>query len=96
MAGGPAVRNEADGTEYWSRGVYREISEPELLVFTFAWEEEHGLGNETLVTVTFAERGEKTEMTFHQALFVSPEDRDGHLGGWSEAFDRFALYLTRP
>ena len=87
------VRNEADGSEYWSRGVYREIAEPERLVFTYAWEEADGLGNETLVTVTFAERGGKTEMTFHQAEFVSVEDRNGHRGGWSEAFDRFVIYL---
>ena len=27
------------GTEHWKRGVYREIVEPERIVFTFAWED---------------------------------------------------------
>ena len=49
------------GTDYWKRGVYREIVEPERLVFTFAWEDAQGaLGHETLVTVTFAAEGTQT------------------------------------
>ena len=49
-----------EGTEHRSFGVYREISEPERLVFTFAWEQggSPGHGPETIVTVTFAERAE--------------------------------------
>jgi uncharacterized protein YndB with AHSA1/START domain len=43
-----------EGKDYWMRGVYREIVEPDRLVFTFAWEVEEGQpGHETLVTVTF-------------------------------------------
>jgi uncharacterized protein YndB with AHSA1/START domain len=57
-----------DGTEYWKQGVYREIVEPERLVFTFARADVEGkLGHETLVTVTFAEHGAKTKLTLHQA-----------------------------
>jgi uncharacterized protein YndB with AHSA1/START domain len=83
-----------DGTEHWVRGVYREVVEPERLVFTHAWEREDGEpGPETVVTVTFAERGRGTEMTFHQAIFESVEARDGHRGGWSSSLDRLAEYL---
>ena len=54
------------------RGVYREIVEPERLVFTYAWEDAEGKpGHETLVTVTFEEFGGKTKLTFHQAVFES-------------------------
>lgn len=88
------IRSSADGTEYWAQGVYREIVEPERLVFTFAWDDEDGSrGNETLVTVTFAEHDGKTTMDFHQSGFVSVEDRDGHCGGWSECFDDLGGYL---
>src|SRR5947209_1933543 len=49
-----------EGTEYWKQGVYREVVEPERLVFTFAWEDAEGKpGHETLVTVSFAEQGMK-------------------------------------
>ena len=48
-----------EGKEYWMRGIYREIVEPERIVFTFSWEEEGERGRENLVTVTFAEQGGK-------------------------------------
>ncbi len=77
------------------RGVYREIVEPERLVFTFVWEEADGTpGREMLVTVSLAEHDGKTRMTFHQALFESVEDRDGHRDGWSSSFDVLAEYLA--
>lgn len=84
-----------EGTDYWMQGIYREIVEPERLVFTFAWEDENSQPkHETLVTVTFEEQGNKTLMTFQQAIFESIESRDSHNTGWSECFDRLATYLT--
>lgn len=83
-----------EGVEYWVGGVYREIVEPERLVFTHAFDEEEGKpGPETLVTVTFgADRG-KTRLTFRQTGFGSVPSRDGHREGWSQCFDRLAEYL---
>ena len=84
-----------EGTDYWMRGVYREIVEPDRIVFTFAWEDEKGkLGHETLVTVTFAEHQSKTKLTFRQAVFETIADRDSHREGWSECLDRMEAYLT--
>jgi uncharacterized protein YndB with AHSA1/START domain len=84
-----------DGNELTNRGVVREAVEPEQLVFTFAWDNEDGSPRrEMLITITLAEREGKTEMTFHQAVFDSVEDRDGHRGGWSESFDKLAWYLA--
>ena len=31
-----------EGAEHWKQGVYREVVEPERLVFTFAWEDADG------------------------------------------------------
>lgn len=85
-----------DGTEHWVQGVYREIAEPERLVFTHAWEDANGKpGHQTLVTVTFAEQGGQTLMTFHQAEFESVESRDGHRGGWTGSFERLEAYLEQ-
>jgi uncharacterized protein YndB with AHSA1/START domain len=85
-----------EGTEHRMQGSYREIVEPERLVFTFAWEDDEGKpGHQTLVTVTFAEQDGKTRLTFHQATFESVESRDSHHGGWSECFDRLEDYLAR-
>ena len=83
-----------DSKEYWMRGIYREIVKPERIVFTFSWEEDGERGHENLITVTFAEQGEKTHMTFRQAFFEFVEQRDSHHEGWSECIDRLAQYLA--
>jgi uncharacterized protein YndB with AHSA1/START domain len=84
-----------EGKDYWMHGVYREVAEPERLVFTFAWQEEGERGQETLVTVSFAEEAGKTRMRFRHAGFVSVAERDGHHSGWSECFDRLGAYVLR-
>lgn len=90
-----ASRHE-DGTETAETGVIREVDAPSRLVLTHAWEDAAGSpGTETVVTVTFAEEGGKTRMTFHQASFASMETRDGHELGWNESFDMLAEHLAR-
>ncbi len=89
------LRSVESGQELPLGGVFREVVAPERLVFTFAWEEEGERGLETLVTVTFAEEGGKTRMTFRQVPFQSVEERDGHRGGWSSSFDRLAEYVAQ-
>lgn len=84
-----------EGTLCIKRGVYREVVPPERLVFTYADEDaDGGLGHETLVTVTFAEQGEKTKLTLHQAVFDTVAARDAHEGGWTSCLERFAEYLA--
>jgi uncharacterized protein YndB with AHSA1/START domain len=84
-----------DGAVHVKRGVYREVVEPERLVFTYADEDAHGrLGRETLVTVSFAEAGGKTKLTLHQAAFDTAAARDAHQGGWTSCLERFADYLA--
>ncbi len=77
-----------EGNDEWITGVYREIVEPERIVFTFRWEEEGERGRETLVTVTFTDHNGKTKLHVHQAFFETVELRDSHHGGWSECLDR--------
>ena len=72
----------------WLKGEFVEIVPPERLVFTFAWEEDGERGMENIVTITFADEGSKTRMTFRQAPFQSDVERDGHGLGWSSSFDR--------
>jgi uncharacterized protein YndB with AHSA1/START domain len=81
-------------------GITREIKPPELLVYTFAWEDRSSVGlgespfKESIVTVRFEERGKKTVMHFKQAPFATESERDGHTGGWNSAFDRFAEFMN--
>jgi uncharacterized protein YndB with AHSA1/START domain len=84
-----------DGSDHRVHGVYHEIVEGERLVYTWAWVDADGKpGHETLITVTFADHGEKTRLTLHQALFESVTARDQHRGGWDSALDCLAEYLA--
>jgi uncharacterized protein YndB with AHSA1/START domain len=83
-----------EGQENWLQGKYLEVVAPEKLVFTHTWLNADGKpGPETLVTITFTERGGQTEITLRQTGFKSAEARDGHSYGWISTFDRLAEYL---
>ncbi len=82
--------------ENWFGGVYREIVENKRLVFTFTWDNDGpSAGVETLVTITFEEKGGKTVQTFHQRPFLNVERRDSHVGGWTSSFDKLAAYAAQ-
>jgi uncharacterized protein YndB with AHSA1/START domain len=84
-----------EGTEHRTRGVFREIIEPERLVMTRAWVDAEGKpGHETLLTLTFADHGGKTKLTLHHAIFESVTARDLHQRGWSSSLDCLAEYLA--
>ncbi|HVC60902.1 MAG TPA: SRPBCC domain-containing protein [Acetobacteraceae bacterium] len=83
-----------DGTMHTKRGVYREIAEPERLVFSYAWEDANGnLGHEMRVTVTFEARGQQTLLTLHQTGFEAIPERDSHQQGWTSCLERFTEYI---
>jgi uncharacterized protein YndB with AHSA1/START domain len=78
------------GAEIHVGGEYREIVEPERLVFTCAM----NFGDESIVTISLAEHGGKTEMTFHQTGLATAEERAGVHEGWASAFERLSDYFT--
>ncbi|HVY20732.1 MAG TPA: SRPBCC domain-containing protein [Bauldia sp.] len=77
--------------DHWIRGVYREITPPSRLVFTYINEAD---GHEMLVTLRFTPRGKQTVMHFHQAPFMNVRERDGHNGGWSDTFEMLDEYIA--
>ena len=79
MFAGPE-RNEI----HWS-GAYREVIEPERLVFTLS--DQAGADHE-IVTVTFAAQGDTTEMSFRQVgQHLTVEQYAGARDGWLAFFD---------
>ena len=80
-----------DGTDHWQHGVYREIVPPEKTVYTFIWDSDPD--HEMLVTVLFAARGNKTDMTFRQEGFRSTDEKAGHEDGWNQTFDRLSAFF---
>jgi uncharacterized protein YndB with AHSA1/START domain len=82
------VMEEEGGTRHEAFGTYREIAEPERLVYTHAWRREGGSTPETTVTIQFLPDPAGTRLVLTQEGFGSEESRDGHLGGWSSALDK--------
>jgi uncharacterized protein YndB with AHSA1/START domain len=83
------------GSLHTKQGIYREVTAPERLVFTFAWEDAAGQPmHETLVTVTFDDLGSATRLTLHQAFFETAGWRDEHIAGWTSCLERFSEYMV--
>ena len=97
-----------EGRDFWSKGVYREIVEPERIVCSDFFSDEEGnlvqpthygmspeWSAEALVTVTFVEHDGKTKFTLHHAVGSAPaSERDQCRAGWTESLDRLAEYLA--
>ena len=89
------VWRRSDGTEMGMRGVYREITPPERLVFTESW---GGNWPETLNTLILSEEDGKTTIT-NTVLYPSEDARDAALKtgmkeGVAASYDRLAELLA--
>jgi len=83
------------GGSYIEYGEFHEVAEPERLVFSLTQEDGDGnIGPKTLVTVRFASKGAKTEMTFHQAGFKTSTKRDNNIEGWNECFRKLEAHMA--
>lgn len=96
-----------DGKDYWSTGFYREVSEPERLVFTDSFADADGnlisgavygmdeLPLEMLFTLTLDELGPmQTRMTLHHSGMPAGEHRDMAIQGLSQSFDKMAVAIA--
>lgn len=89
------IRAEETGAVQTEVGVYREIREPERLAFTHAWVRADGtLTQQTLVTATFVERGNGTEVSFRQEDFATAAACLSHESGWGTSLDQLIGYLA--
>jgi uncharacterized protein YndB with AHSA1/START domain len=77
---------------HW-KGEYREVIEPERLVFTLS--DRPGDDAYGLITVVLTDLGDgRTEMRFHQRGRMSPDHYRRAAKGWSSFFDRIAERLA--
>jgi uncharacterized protein YndB with AHSA1/START domain len=83
-----------DGTVITKWGVYREVVVPERLVFTYRTESAGVTDSETLVTVTFADLGDRTRLTLRHTAFESDAARLDHQGGWTGVLERLATFIA--
>lgn len=88
-------RGTYPGGDWEVRGVYREVSIPERLVFSWS-ESMSGRpdSGETLVTVTFRERGAQTEILLTHEKDETEATRREHEDGWKGCLDRLAQIVA--
>lgn len=97
-----------EGKDYWSKGVYREIVEPERIVCTDSFADEEGSTvspqaygmspdwpEEALITVTFEEDAGKTGFTLRHGPIQPGTERDMCRQGWNETLDKLEDYLAK-
>ena len=90
-----------EGRDFWSTGVYREIVEPERIVYTHSFADEKGnpvpashyklpgdWPAETLATVMFEEYQGKTKLSLRQSGVPSGVMSELAAAGWNEALDK--------
>jgi uncharacterized protein YndB with AHSA1/START domain len=92
------VMRSPDGTNYPCGGVYREVVEPERLVFTnIATDMAGNPVLDGLTTVSFAEQGGKTLLTLHTRATALVDFAVAYLAGmeagWMQSLDRLAAGL---
>jgi uncharacterized protein YndB with AHSA1/START domain len=95
-----------EGRDYCGVGTYREIVEPERIVYLDSFADTvgnpvspsyYGMSDshpsESLVTVTFADEGGKTRLTVRHAVAPSVEEREMMQQGWGEMLDRLSAAI---
>lgn len=78
----------------WARGSFREIVLHQRLVYTFIFDPDLTSAGDSVVTVSFAEAGDGTEVTVVQVLgkLIDPT---GRTQGWTDLLEKLDLLLDQ-
>jgi uncharacterized protein YndB with AHSA1/START domain len=85
-----------EGDPFYLGGEFREVDPPGRLAFTFVYEDPDLDDVETLVELSFRDRGESTEVVFTQGRFKTEARRELHRDGWTDSFDRLTQVVSQP
>jgi uncharacterized protein YndB with AHSA1/START domain len=87
--------SEDNPEEMTAYGVYREVTPPSKLVYTWQWADDPAYeGHETLVTVEFLAVGDSsTEVRLRHEGFPAVENRNNHEFGWTSCLEKLDAVL---
>lgn len=80
-----------DGRVIWIVGAFVAIEPPRRIAYT--WRTEPGSGDESRVVVTFASRGDKTEVRVSHEHIASQAVREDHERGWIGCLDGLEAHV---
>ena len=84
-----------DGDPFYLTGEFREVDPPACLAYTFVWEDPDPEDVETLVELSFRDRGESTEVVLAQGPFKTEARRELHRNGWTDSFDKLERFISQ-
>lgn len=93
VGGAFRIDMHTDGADTVHTGIYREITPPEKLVFT--WVSRHTHYRESLVTVELFAHGETTELVLNQMQLPDEEAAERHAAGWTALTEHLAAFLQK-
>jgi uncharacterized protein YndB with AHSA1/START domain len=76
-----------NGARHVASGVYREVTPPKRLVYTWGWEDSSV--KDSVVTVEFQDRGKSTEVILRHERLPDADSRARHTEGWTECMEKF-------
>ena len=83
-----------DGDAFHLTGEFRAVESPTRLAYTFRWEPPDPNDVETVVELSFRDRGESTEVELGQGPFRTEARRALHRDGWTDSFNRLEALLS--
>lgn len=85
-----------EGKEFWRWGIFRDVTPPERLVFTYFSDDVHAsTDHEMVITVTFADLNGKTKLTLRQTELESAASRESHQWGWGSSLERLETWVAQ-
>ncbi len=85
----------AEGNTHVIEGLFREVTAPSRLVFTWAWQHGDYKHLETLVTLEFHESGGTTELVLTHEKLADERSRELHGEGWTGCLDCLDEHLSK-
>ena len=82
-----------DGDPFYLSGEFREVDPPARLAYTFRWDPPNPDDRQTVVTLSLADRGERSEVLLTQSEFATEERLELHEAGWIDSFVRLGQVL---
>ena len=83
------------GDPFIVAGTYREVEPPSRLVYTWRWETGPAAdGSESLVTVEFVAKGERTEVIVTHTEFPASHGAAPYTMGWEGGLDKLGALVS--
>jgi Activator of Hsp90 ATPase homolog 1-like protein len=82
------------GDLFYLTGEFQEVDPPARLTYTLRWDPPDADDRQTVVTLSLADRSERSEVLLTQGEFTTEERLALHEEGWSDGFGRLQQVLS--